>query len=1140
MNRAIIITKLIFIFCIAGLPTSGQQRYTPYDDLPGMIKSHKPAYYYHFPSWAKMLYDYPVNYYEVVGNWEKSATDQGENHDAVTRYFKLWRRNVEPFVREDGAIQLPDLDQYYRDQKALQLAASKNEEKNIKSRSGWSFLGPKETFWLNESGSSQTPKSCPWQVNVYSFDVSASDNNILYCGTETGFVNKTSDQGITWQLVAPGYYFGGAVTATVIHPTNPDIVYMAAGNQVYKTADGGISWIPLLETDALFYANRMKIDLSNPDKILAAADNGVYIRTNGGLSWEKSWDLQSYDVEIKPNNPNTIFALTAMSGKFSIIISTDGGVSFSPDTSFPSDIADASGGLLAVTPASPDFLLVLMLSSDNTPYLYKRTFGIGNWILAAAGQTSVFPMNNGQGYFDLVLEISPVNQNLIFAGTTTLYKTTNGGQNFTAIGGYSGAFSIHPDIQDMKLLPNGNTWVATDGGMTLTTDNFSGTNNYYSRNNGLIGSDMWGFDQGWNEDVVVGGRYHNGNTALADFYQPKALRMGGAESPTGWVLQGKSRHVAFDDLGNGWILPQTAEGHPEGRFIFSKFPNMDEYGGRRGNMVFHPNYYGIIYLGEGNGFWKSTDMGVTWDLLNDFGQRVRYLQISFSNPEVLYADVVNKGLYKSEDGGQTWMLKPSLTGGQYGTSYWKGKTFISVSPWNENVIYACLQNGTWSADLGKIFRSSDGGDTWEDWSGSLSEYTKCMAIQPTAEGQELVYLFTNAMSGHPAKVYFRSTGMNDWEVYADDYPAGMHVNMALPFFRDSKLRSAGNAGVWESDLVEPEFFPVINPWVEKPFYDCIADTVFLDDHSILNHEGASWLWTITPAPEYISDANIRNPKVVLGNPGTYDVSLTVTKAGVSYIKSISAMITATTCPSIEDCNNPAQLPKDIWQLLYVDSQETGYPGLATMSFDNDPATIWHTRWSNGTDPYPHEIQIDLGETYKLYKFTLLNRQDGENGRIKAYELYMSENPLVWGTPVSNGEFENTAAPQTIVFDEAIFGRYFRLKALSEVNGNEWASVAEFSFVGCTDLTFGTNEKTAGNLLNAFPVPTSGLITVPLPEAQSFSYAIFSSSGQQLMQGKIENPEDIFSLDLSEHVSGVYFISLMDESGRVFRVKVLKE
>ena len=62
---------------------------------------------------------------------------------------------------------------------------------------------------------------------------------------------------------------------------------------------------------------------------------------------------------------------------------------------------------------------------------------------------------------------------------------------------------------------------------------------------------------------------------------------------------------------------------------------MDENGGRRGNMVFHPNFFGQVYLGESNGFWRSLDMGVIWDLMHDFGSKVRYLQISYSNPDVI-------------------------------------------------------------------------------------------------------------------------------------------------------------------------------------------------------------------------------------------------------------------------------------------------------------------------------------------------------------------------------------------------------------------------------------------------------------------------------------------------------------------------
>ena len=290
---------------------------------------------------------------------------------------------------------------------------------------------------------------------------------------------------------------------------------------------------------------------------------------------------------------------------------------------------------------------------------------------------------------------------------------------------------------------------------------------------------------------------------------------------------------------------------------------------------------------------------------------------------------------------------PTLTGGEYGTSYWKGKLFFAVSPYNENVIYACLQNGTWSADIGEVFCSTDGGETWEDWTGSLTEYTKCIVVQPTAEGEDLVYLFTTARNGQPGSVYMRDAGLDDWQAYNESYPAGMSVNLALPFFRDSKLRVAGGAGVWEAPLAEQEFTPIINPWVEKSFYNCMLDTLYFDDHSIMNYDGVTWQWSIDPEPEYISDPGIRNPKVVLGYPGTYSVTFTVVKNGETYTKDFPDMITATTCPSIEDCSNPAEVPKDIWELLYVDSQETNYPGLAVMAFDNDPATIWHTRWSTG-------------------------------------------------------------------------------------------------------------------------------------------------------------------------------------------------
>lgn len=1144
------VLPLSFFILVIILPLiiSAQSHFTRYDNLPGLVQSHKPSYDDSYPDWAKMLYSATINFNQVNEGFEAYMKLNPGSKSAITRYYKDWRRAVAEFVQDDGTIDLPDMEAFYSNLRKQQgtrrlgdMGTGRQGDWETRSEGEWSFLGPKETFWLNEQGAPDDPASCPWQVNVYSLDVAGSDNNVLYCGTETGFVNKTTDKGLNWQLMAPDYYFGGPVTAVAIHPLDEDIVYVSAGNQVHKTVDGGVTWAPLLSSGGQFYADRLRIDPNNTEKLVAAAPTGVYISTDGGGTWTRKWTSASYDIEFKPNSTGTIFALTKSGANFAMIQSLDGGQSFAAMPGFPSTYTETSGGWLAVTPGNPNILMAILLSANNTPYLLKGTLSGGSWTwtLLATGKTSAFPMDNGQGYFDLVLDISPLNQDIILVGTTTLYKSVNGGSTFTAVGGYAGSFSIHPDIQDIKMLENGETWVSTDGGMNLTTDNFTSQMNYHVRVNGLMGSDMWGFDQGWNEDVVVGGRYHNGNTAMADFYQPKALRMGGAESPTGWVIRGKSRHVAFNDLGNGWILPQEAEGMPEGRFIFSKYPNMEEYGGRRGNLVFHPNYYGTIYLGEGSGFWKSQDCGVTYELLHNFPGTVRYLINSHINPDLFYADVVNHGLYRSTDEGYTWTLMPSLTSPPYGNASWKGKLFFAISPYSDSTIYACLQNGTWSADIGKVFKSADGGETWEDWTGSLTEYMKCIVVQPTSDGTDLVYLFTNATNGQAAKVYYRRGGMDDWADFSAHYPAGMRVNLALPFFRDSKLRVGGNAGVWESPMLEQEFTPVINPWVEKPFYNCMTDTLYFDDHSMLNHDGASWHWEITPQPAYISDANVRNPKVVLGSPGTYSVSMNVTKDGQTYQKTIPGMVTTTTCPSIEDCTNPAELPKNEWSLMYVDSEEVNYPGYAAMSFDGDPETIWHTRWSTGSDPYPHEIQVDLGNIYRIYNFSYLNRQDGENGRIKQYELYISEDNLEWGLPVSTGEFVNTAAPQTLEFTEGIVGRYWRLVGLSEVNGNPWASAAEFSMVGCTDIAFSNGAERKPEMLHAFPVPTNGQVTIPVPYGHKISYTVISASGQVISTGIIGQAGQNFSIDLSKQRPGTYYVRFADNAGVNYSARIVK-
>lgn len=1126
------------VFIFLSILLAAQNQFTAYDDIPGNIKSYKPAYKAEYPEWAQMLYTDTINYLDISIAYQQWESKDTKDHRAIRRYYKIWSKNILPWVVNNyGDIELPDMNVYHKLLRATQTEVSATTQ--VRGDEDWTFLGPKETFWLNESNPNVAPGKAAYQANVYSFDVATNNTDILYCGTETGFINKSTDKGASWSQMGLDYNFGGGITEVAIDHTDENIVFVSGGKQVHKTTDGGLTWSPLLSGSDRFGADKMEIDRSNNNNnnnIYAASSDGLFVSTDAGMVWTKAHNARVYDVHQHPTDVNIVYGLSNANGNFRLVVSTDGGQTFSNEASFPQDIVDVSGGLLAVTNASPNSIFCVMLSANETPLLYKGNIETAEWNLITSGKSSALAMDNWQGYYDLVLEVSNEDANLIYTGTASLFKSSDGGNTFSNMGGYNGRHALHPDIQDMKVLSNGEVWVATDGGINYTNDDFG--NHHEVKNNLLIGSEMWGFDQSWNEDLIVGGRYHNGNTAISDYYGDKALRMGGAESPTGWVKQGRERHVAFNDLGAGWILPKTAEGLPEGRFLFSQYPNMDEYGGRRSNMLFHTNYFGHILLGEGNGLWRSTDSGMSYNMIYDFGGRVRWMQAAYLEPDVIYADVVNQGLLRSEDGGLTWQAKPSLTSAPNGNNNWAGRLFIAISPTDANTIYACLQNGTWSSDIGKIFKSTDGGDSWENWTNGLSEYTKSFVVQPDDNGQDIVYLFTNARD-RKSKVYVRHVDSQEWEDCSTGFPSGFHVNLALPFYRDSKLRVSGNGGIWESPLVMSDYTPIINPWVEKANYNCITDSVYFEDHSIIDHEDAQWRWEITPTPEYISDENIRNPVVVLGNEGSYDVTMYITKEGQEYSKTINDMIRVSPCPSINDCTNPDNIPKEDWELVFVDSEEPNDPGLAIMAFDDDPNTIWHTRWTSGNDTYPHEMIVDMSTDYLASSFTYLPRQNGVNGRIKEYELYLSLDGDDWSDPIAFGEFANTSAPTKLNFTVPTICRYFKLVCLSEQNGNIWSSAAELSMTGClADQVSIQEEKLA--YLNAFPVPSIGVIHIDVPSAKEYQYTIVDATGRAIRKGLISSDNSgSISFDLSAESVGIYILTLSNKAGVTYTAKVVK-
>jgi PKD repeat protein len=259
-----------------------------------------------------------------------------------------------------------------------------------------------------------------------------------------------------------------------------------------------------------------------------------------------------------------------------------------------------------------------------------------------------------------------------------------------------------------------------------------------------------------------------------------------------------------------------------------------------------------------------------------------------------------------------------------------------------------------------------------------------------------------------------------------------------------------------------------DPWTSMAEMNVYADTVFsnLPPNGFINlptnsleiivgdsveftgsgndangHYPLTYLWEFGTGSG-ITDSNLEDPGFVTFDiPGNFTVRFTV----------FDSQGLPDPIPDIRNIQVIQQqiIGKSSWSLVYVDSEElnsSGDIGPAVNGFDGDPNTIWHTEWIGSDPDLPHEIQIDLGAIYFLAGFNYLPRQDGpDTGTIKDYEFYVSMENTNWGTPVASGRFVENTQEKNVLFSPK-HGRYIRLRALLEVDGDPYTSMAEIDIV----------------------------------------------------------------------------------------------
>jgi len=142
------------------------------------------------------------------------------------------------------------------------------------------------------------------------------------------------------------------------------------------------------------------------------------------------------------------------------------------------------------------------------------------------------------------------------------------------------------------------------------------------------------------------------------------------------------------------------------------------------------------------------------------------------------------------------------------------------------------------------------------------------------------------------------------------------------------------------------------------------------------------------------------------------------------------------------------IPATEMKLVRFSSENYANDRRAVYAVDGNPRTVWHSQFSGRLAEPPHELVVDLGATYEIRGFRYLARQDsGWNGAFAKTEFYVSDSPDRFGKPAAKATFQKVRTPQAAACDRPVRGRYVRVRVLSEVNGNPWASAADIGVIG---------------------------------------------------------------------------------------------
>ncbi len=677
----------------------------------------------------------------------------------------------------------------------------------------WHFLGPKNTsgrmtdtaistdqselYVASASGGvwKTTNDGDSWEcifeneitTSIGDLAVAPTDKNIVWIGTgESNIfrsshagcgIYKSTDGGKTWQHF--GLESTGTIARIVIHPEDPNIVYVAAsGNEwtpnsdrgVYKTTDGGTTWMPIFQKDDLTGAIDFDMDPSDPNTLYASmwqrvrkrwndprtedhyTGCSIYKSTDGGENWNEiaeglplPADRGRIGIDIAKTNPNIVYAYI-----------DDYEVIREPTEE---ELNDTYG-----VPSSGFIRGAQVFRSENKGETWERVTPLEDPVLMR--------LCNTYGWVFGQITVDPTDENHLYIMGVSMAHSVDGGKSWERArtsGGDNHGLWISPDDNKHMILNN-------DHGVHITHDQGE---TWKSSTNTVPVVQFFNVNYDMDSPFHVYGSIqdHGSRRGVVD------LSQGRDNIPTvdfGRAPGGEGSNHAIDPTNPNIVYSAGFYGSISRTDVSTNertsiMPTVsDELGPLRGQWLagfsLSPHdsntiYHGLQYL------FKSTDQGENWerispDLSNGNPQElgdVKY-QTIFTVSEsplkegLIYVGTDDGRAHVTEDGGENW------TEIVEGAAEDRWISRMVASKYDEGTVYM-TQNGKRHDDFQVyVWKSTDYGKSWKDISANIP-YGPVNVIREDPVNKSILYVGTDV------GVYITKDGGKKWSVLGANLPS---------------------------------------------------------------------------------------------------------------------------------------------------------------------------------------------------------------------------------------------------------------------------------------------------------------------------------------------------------------------------------